>query len=453
MKGMLPYRDFKSLYPPGNFYLLSFLYHASTPTLLAERILGLLYWLSIVGGVYWVGLRFSQGASLAAAITATLILSLLEVGAYAMLAAQGISLLALTLVIRMAATANPGIPLALAGGVASGLVMWFRQDVGAVLLLANSATCLLLIRKQVKWFIVGAAIPAMGLLALLTHIGLNHAITNLIIDPALNAPGRKLPLSATPLTALLLTACAIALISCWKSADSSLRLDARAFLLSSGLFSVGLLPSALQRPDIWHIAYISVTVISLTCIRLHILLESRSTSFFQRTVPWFITAASFFAPPLTSIKNTWGNSQKNPPHVENSGRSVYVATPQIAHCVKQLTNYITNHTTAHDRIFFGPTDLRLTNYTDVYLYHLLPHLTPASVHIEMNPGVTNAQESSLATDLINADIIALTSRYNNWHEPNASMKPGNKAPNQTIRENFCNEKTICEWVIYRKCRK
>ena len=60
------------------------------------------------------------------------------------------------------------------------------------------------------------------------------------------------------------------------------------------------------------------------------------------------------------------------------------------------------------RVFVGPRDLRRTNYNDVFLYFLLPHLVPATRYIYMDPGLADRSEGRLVRDIAAADLLLLT---------------------------------------------
>ena len=80
-----------------------------------------------------------------------------------------------------------------------------------------------------------------------------------------------------------------------------------------------------------------------------------------------------------------------------------------------------------DRLLVGPSDLRRTWYSDVFIYWLFPELEPATYYIEMDPGLANAEGSSLADDVASADWVILTGLWDGWMEPNSSMEYGSDA--------------------------
>jgi hypothetical protein len=57
--------------------------------------------------------------------------------------------------------------------------------------------------------------------------------------------------------------------------------------------------------------------------------------------------------------------------------------------------------------------------------------------MEMEPGITTADDSGLADELRDADVYVASTLYDNWEEPNASMDPGSDEPNQVLADDFC----------------
>jgi len=90
-----------------------------------------------------------------------------------------------------------------------------------------------------------------------------------------------------------------------------------------------------------------------------------------------------------------------------------------------------------DRLIVGSGDLRQTPYTETFFYYLLPQLEPGTHYLEMEPGITNTEDSDLAEELSEADVYIASTLYDNWDEPNASMDLGSDKPNQVIADEFC----------------
>ena len=104
-----------------------------------------------------------------------------------------------------------------------------------------------------------------------------------------------------------------------------------------------------------------------------------------------------------------------------------------------------------DTLFVGPQDLRRTNYGPTYIYFLLPELRPALYYMEMNPGTANREGSGLADELRRADWLILTSEWDDWDEPNASMDFGPSEPHDVVRDDFCLRLESGEYRLYERC--
>jgi hypothetical protein len=103
----------------------------------------------------------------------------------------------------------------------------------------------------------------------------------------------------------------------------------------------------------------------------------------------------------------------------------------------EMLDDIDRFTRPGDRLIVGTGDLRKTPYSEAFLYHLLPDLVPATRYIEMDPGVANAPDSGLADELAAADVVILSSLFDDWVEPNDSARFGPDEPNEVLARDFC----------------
>src|SRR5437660_11986785 len=60
LKGRLPYRDFETIYGPGNLLVLSAAYSAFGPNIFVERAIGLVYRLLILLGIFGIAQRWGN---------------------------------------------------------------------------------------------------------------------------------------------------------------------------------------------------------------------------------------------------------------------------------------------------------------------------------------------------------------------------------------------------------
>jgi len=108
-----------------------------------------------------------------------------------------------------------------------------------------------------------------------------------------------------------------------------------------------------------------------------------------------------------------------------------------------------------ERLLVGPSDLRRTWYSDAFFYYLFPELTPATRFIEMDPGLANAANSPLASEVASADWVIQTGFWDGWREPNSSMDYGSDAPNEVLRKDFCEVRSYQNGLVrlLHRCAK
>ena len=119
---------------------------------------------------------------------------------------------------------------------------------------------------------------------------------------------------------------------------------------------------------------------------------------------------------------------------------------------QQAVSFLLAHGATGERLFVGPHDLRHTFGSDIYLYHLLPQLTPATYFLEMNPRSATRPGSRLAGDVASADWLVLNRA---WDECGAAVPgrvPGSDAPNEIVRTQFAPAAVFEPFYIYHRRR-
>jgi hypothetical protein len=230
-----------------------------------------------------------------------------------------------------------------------------------------------------------------------------------------------------------------------RAATSALVGARRSDTLSAiGLFGVGLLPQALQRPDSAHFNWVSAVSIPVLVLATSDVLRVRA----PRRRPARVSALAVVAAivvviPAFTVRTYLGyvtdtvRGDLDTLTVERNGREFYLGDhrPWLAsvEVVRDLDQWIE----PGQRLFVGPVDLRQTAYSDAFFYYLFPELDPATYFIEMDPGLANREGSRLADDVASADWLILTRFWSQWIEPNDSIVFGSDVPNQIVERHFC----------------
>jgi hypothetical protein len=143
LHGEVPYRDFWTVYAPGQFYVLAGLFQLFGTTVLVERVWDTLARAAVVLGVYLVTATLTtRRAALWPALLVTLWVAAAEYYGYAVFPALALVLGGAWCLLRYAAGA-PRRWLVASGGLV-GLATLFRHDVGLYAVASLGIVCLLL---------------------------------------------------------------------------------------------------------------------------------------------------------------------------------------------------------------------------------------------------------------------------------------------------------------------
>jgi hypothetical protein len=464
-------------------------------------LIGLLQQVGIVLGVYALARHWGRSIALLCALT-SLVIIVPPVGLTALGWVGGVALgllgLAVALESRRAPDGRRAHRYAFLGGLLLGFALLYRID----LVLAVGLAVVVMLRgagrPRSKWLLGGVAAGVLPYVIQLATAGVGTTFRGMILDPVVYLRGgRRLPIpppwdhldgflqkvgaiqplswpipsfsTAQQLTIwfffLLGSVAFLLLVARWR-----LRQDRASFtacvLATVAVFSVGLLPQAIQRVDSAHFAWVSCVPIAFLPIgiaealraktprlrvRVRNVLAGASVLAFLFVVLPFFTARTYADFSLQSV-----GIHRIAYKVENRGRIFYHGRPEAARAANELLPVADRISKPGERLFVGPTDLRKTPYSDAYLYYMLPDLVPATYYIEMDPGVANADDSGLASDLRSADIAILSSVWNDWDEPNDARKFGSNRPNEILKRDFCLVETFGRggvYELYRRCNK
>lgn len=474
-QGHVPNVDFLHLYGPASLDVLALWFRVFGDSLESERTFGLLQHLGIILAIYTLCRAFGHLVAVGAALVAAmLIMTPIGLTALAWHGGVALGLWAVVFVVRARATTSE-INWWIAGGLA-GLALGFRPDLALALGLAVGWAVWR--RRRALYIVLGGA--AIGLLPMWFHLvvaGPAAAFEGMVVDPVVRLrPGRELP--RPPSWGQVdgaLQAVAESLPPWWgfpsPSASQQLFLwfwsvvivaiavpviaiigvrrrrgGARPgddVLVLGGLFGLGILPQALQRPDSTHLAWVAVVSWPLAL--------ALGATYLRRLGRWqpavIATVAAgllmFVVAPFYTYRTYLLHSRVAvgdlpvPFEIERDGRRFWVGDPAVASGINQMIPELEALAEPGDRLFVGPGDLSRTIYADTYIYWLFDELDPATYFIEMDPGLADLEGSGMAEDIESADFVVLTNTWGGWHEPNESEIFRSQEHNQAVADNFC----------------
>lgn len=495
-RGDVPNVDFLHLYGPGSLHALTGWFGVFGHNLAAERTFGLLQHVGIILALFTLARAWGRLAATAvAALAVFYVLTPIALTAMAWNGGLALTLWSAVFVVRAVHVTEERARWAwLGAGVLAGLALTYRPDlIVALALLLGWA--LWTRRESRRPVLLGAVVGLVPMWVHLVMAGPVAAFEGIVIDPVFHLrAGRELP--RPPSWGRLdggLQAVAEEIPPWWRlphlSASQTLfvwfflmlivavgllvlavvlrrrTIDGRTTaLLAVGLVSVGILPQGLQRPDSAHLLWVTcvpfpflvpATMEVLRRWRPH--LDLRRAAVAGAAVALLVTFAvtSLFTFRYYLLHTRVGLGQVPQAfRVQRDDRYFYLGDLRAYEGVQAAVDELARLSEPGDRLLVGPSDLRRTWYSDVFIYWLLPELEPATYYVEMDPGLANAEGSSLAADVASADFVILTGLWDGWMEPNSSMDFGSDAPNQVLRDQFCvvGDYQDGQAVLYRRCR-
>ncbi len=499
LAGQVPHVDFLHLYGPGSLWLIAGFFEVLGVSLATERLVGLLQILGVVFATFALVRPWGRRLATLSALAVVLVV-LFPVGLTAMAwnGAMALGLAGLAVAVRVppaTGSSREGRVGLVVGGALAGLALLFRPDLIVAVVLGFGALALRLGSNQRKRLLLGLAL---GLAPYLVHVataGLGNVIQGMVIDPVfelrdgrtlpvppsldrldgalekaggLVSPPWPLPTLTTPqqafacswlLTGPAVTAAAVGVRSYRRDPESR----RGRTLLAVGLFGLGTLSQALQRPDSTHLAWVSYVPLGFLPVALHELLRRP----LRRRAPGtraLVAGGAVLVGMMLLIPHFTTRSYLDYSRqalfdegiarwsVDRAGRNFWLGQPEVADEVQAMLDDIGEVSEPGDSVIVGSADLRFTNYSDAYLYFLLPELVPGTYYIEMDPGVANAPDSGLADELREADLFIASNVWDIWVEPNSSQDPGSPEPNRVVDEQYCLVEDYGEWIaLYENC--
>ncbi|HVM09511.1 MAG TPA: hypothetical protein VM345_13670 [Acidimicrobiales bacterium] len=478
LEGKVPHEDFEHFYGPADVWAVAAAFAVGGRSVDVERAVGVVYFALLVGSVFALGRRLGRVPAALAAAAAGWIMVPFGVHAYSWTA--GLALLLLAVALALSAIDRPAnLHLAAGAGAAAGLALLFRADlVLAVGLVLAVVWTRLTPAQRLRGLVGGVATAAVPYLVHLAMAGFDDMWRGMITDSLFRLrDGRALPMPppARDLTAWLdlsapeptpspilpdharvlqlrlffwMTVFAIVAtvaFAVWAWVRRRASRDA-TWLACIAAIGVGTASQMLQRADATHVRFVACVVLPLAPLAfaavVHLLdakfpRSATATEALVLSMVALLLAVPFYAGRLagTTVGRAVGRVQTATVGID--GRSFPVIDP-LAPDATALLGRMETVDRGGGKLFVGPQDLRLANYSDSFLYFLLgERFRPVSFFLESNPGIANADDSHLADDIARADVLILSKEYDNWDEPNTSRRPGPEAPVRVVAERFC----------------
>ena len=483
LKGAIPNRDFLHLYGPGSLWALAGVFKVFGVSLINERLFGLAQQLAIVFGVFALARPWGRTVAVAGAVTSALVIIPFGLTALAWVGGVGLALCGLAFGVR---------GRTLTAGLLLGIALLFRLDLIVAIVLAGFVLARGLDRARRHRLFAGLSIAVVGYLIHVAMAGPGHVFKGMVLDPVFNLRGgRSLPIPPSwshldgflqragalaqlnwPLPSLarphqlflfffaLLAAIAVLLFAAWRAMRASSP-NARTLLIVA-LFSLGILPQALQRVDSAHFSWVGCVPFGFLPVALFDLARRRWPGMQPRRLAIGASALSLalivlLVPAFTAstyadyVLQTFG-THRTAYKIEHDGRVFYYGKQDRAQAAQMVIDAAAKISKPGQKLFVGPVNLRKTPYSDAYLYYMLPDLKPGTYYIEMDPGMANANDSGLDKQLASSDIAILSAIWDNWSEPNDSRKVGSDKAEKVLARDFCRVGTYLGlYELYRKC--
>ncbi len=462
LKGALPNHTFDSVYGVTNLWVLAAASKVFGATVTVERAVGTAYRLVLVASL--VGLVWRRRGPVAAAIAGILSIILLAgtlgVAAFAWIGALACCSLAIFLLdVGLASTRRPAAILA--SGTLLGLAVGFRLDIG--LAVGLMVVALRMAKgREFQMLLTGLAVGLVPIVVNVVQAGPASVVRDQILDPVfVSGPYRRLPLSNLSWQQLaLLALCVAVAVATLTVGIVGHRADRsqwdRIVLMMIGAFEFGILVQAFQRSDTEHLAFIACFVLpaalllpvpTLPRVPEIVVVEAEPVAFgvIVLALAWPFFGQIYWS---ASTSRAVAESTVAESTLANDGRSVIVASPKEVEQLSAILQSIDARSGPGERIFVGPADLRTANYSDTFLYFLVPDLVPGSYYLEMNPGVPNRVGSSLEDDLRNDRFLVLNSQWNTLSSQGKPPPFGPNGPNRVVSGLFRPVTTAGTWTLY-----
>jgi len=500
LNGDVPYRDFWTIYAPGQFYVLAGLFKLFGSSILVERIYDVLVRLALSVIVYLIAVKLtSRRIALIPWFIVTLWLGSCGFYSYSVFPALAFSLLSVFCLLNYISQKRAS--WLIISGFAVGITTIFRHDLGFYSFVCDGfiltdfafapriresdslGNKLLDIVKVELPFIVGVSVPTLPILSYLLSVvpidalwsqlfvfplTVLHRVRSLPYPPLLPNP---LPIITGDLSAvsyvkfilniwirfylplLVYGMVSISVMVLSRRPGKVHRDQVRTwgmFLLI--LLGMAYFSQAMSRADSIHLLPTSILAVLLlitllsniprTVPRMHFVLPIFLLLLII-SIPYLVIPARTY---LTTVSLFWPRACLS--HLERAG-CMHVRPDQ-----EQAIEYIQSHTSEGDRIFVGNSRHDQIFANDIMFYFLADRHSATKYH-ELHPGVatTLSVQRAIVEDLKRYDVeyIVLSSLFASVIEPNESgISSGITFLDDFLRRNYQLVEQFGHYTIWKK---
>ncbi len=466
-KGLVPYKDFYSNYPPGIYYILKIIWEFAGVSIISERILGLIFHLTIslsLGRI--TGIIVNRNFSIFSASICALWISYIAPVSYAYLGAVGLCLIIIMSVLNCMKSKSdwswifPGILMAFLSFLRHDLFAYFSFFLIITIILvlvATSAKLSVLLRKRETGYFLSSMLVVISIFwgPTLFRGGLNTFYDLLIYQIKYTMPARvkplppflKLNLQSVPLFLAYLFEGSVFLCIIGPITGLGIYLSKRRYqnilqsfpVLLVTILSLSVFPQMYGRTDIYHSLF---AVAPAICLLTSIPFLFRSK--YKAYISFIIIFILLISPTISHI-----NKYRSPNNFIKSISDIKL----LDESRKNVIDEINKRTDENDSIFVGLKTNRLTFANEIEFYYLTRRLT-GTRYSQYDPNFTNREEfqRNIINDLRKnkTKLILLSENFDQVIENNKSKIKQSKLLDEFIQKNYKSVKIIKPYEIWIK---
>jgi len=439
ISGQWPNRDFFTAYGPGQFWLLAGVYKIFGASVIAERLVGLFLHAALVIGVVRVTQFRGRFVAGTAGCTSALILAFLNLSAFAWLGALSLIIWSIAIMVRRTSRRTSVV-----AGLLVGIVFAVRPELGAVAIVCQLP---LLWRSHFKFsWLIGFGLGAVPMVIHLAMAGPEFVKNFLFVmrETSAGITGQPDVPIALRVAAVLLVACVLAIA--WAAVR-----ERDPTLFAVGLLSIFLLPTAFQRLDIIHIAYVGCFIwpmwLAIVVSRSKLaggMVHRYGARWLRRS--FSVAVVILIGATLTIEVSSW----KPTYWLKHLDKSVPVRVATDYQNDTALIHAINQQVPTGSRIFIGSVDMNVLNYNPMYLYFLLSEYSPSGYYLEL-PGGYDGVGKALSADIRGADALILSDTPDLQHNLYRSGLGGTFNVNEIVADHFCQTGRYGFKLLYVRC--